>query len=336
MEYHHRIVLNSGKSIRDGNYIDRIDRDEQFCQRHAVVAVACLYSLTSDLNEWDPTQLDSIGVEGDFAYYIMETESGEKISRETISRIIQLGYKTNDDGRNMMIEFALDQSFTGSISNMLDKFRKYMESTVDGSRRVLIKSERICFGIFDVITSDGITEFCLFDPNGRDWRGFCDWRQFLGCANASILYFKKIESLFALFERDGVFYESTCECIPIRSVEFSDETKPLIVFPIRPTDWSDEYDTSDEEEASTSAVVLTRSGRIVQQPEQFQFEPHPSFWRGKERQDAQRMKRNKDRFLAKQPKKPKRNKRPKPLPFDVWKRIYGKKFFSKKANRDLL
>lgn len=309
MAYHYRIVHGSVKNFQEKVIIERKDKNERFCQQHVVVAVACLCSMTSDVLDWKPKKIDEILIEGDFTFFCIEsdlTDNGIKISSKTIARSIQLGFK----GKKNMIEFVCDKSFFGTFGSMLNKFRKYMELTANGSRRVLFKSKRVCFGIFDFFADDMSVQFCLFDPNGRCDNGFYDYD-----GKPCILLFKRIENLFALLERDDLMNHTTVECIPIRKVAIPARLDKTLYFPFRlqyigdeTADAQEQERDADSDEPGTTVgesdaknvgeKIRTRFGRTVEEPNRYVCEPHPSFWRGKERQDAERVRRNKVNFVA--------------------------------------
>lgn len=301
MAYHYRIVHGSFKNFQKDVLATRTDKDERFCQTHTVVAVASLCSLVSDITDWNATKIDHILIEGDLTFCCIETKlknKGISISNKTIERFIQLGFKS----RKNMIELVSNQSFFGTFGSMLNKFRRYMEATPIGFRRVLFKSKKVCFGIFDFIADDMSVNFCLFDPNGRNENGFYDYD-----ANPCILHFKRIENLFELLERDDLFNHTTVECIPIRKITIPNEPDSMLTFPFERlllhegdelSDGEHEKANSIEENPSDLKVVRTRYGRNVEQPFKYQCESHPSFWRGKERQDADRLKRNNIDFAA--------------------------------------
>lgn len=307
--YHYRIVHGTMTNFQEGSQIVRENIDERLCRNHTVVAVASLCSMVSDVTCWNAEKLDSILIEGDFMFYCIEEMLKEKsissISSKTIVRFIQLGFKAYDP-KNMS-EFVHNRTVFGTFGSMLNKFQKYMKSTTNGPLRVLFKSKKVCFGIFDYIADDSSTEFCLFDPNGRDENGFYDYN-----SSSCILFFKKIENLFALLARDDLFNHTTCEFIPIQKIPIpaSNATTEMLIFPFlrhstpKKVTLSDQSDSSDEEstqidqDMDATDVVRTRSGRKVEQPPKYQCESHPSFWRGKERQDAQNLKRNKIKFEA--------------------------------------
>lgn len=195
MAYHYRIVHGSFKNFQENILAMRTDKDERFCQSHTVVAVASLCSMVSDVVGWNVKKMDDILIEGDFTFFCIETNLKDKgigISNKTVTRFIQLGFKSHKN----MIEFVSNQSFFGKFGSIQNKFCRYMLTTPNGSRRVLFKTKRVCFGIFDFIADDLSVEFCLFDPNGRNENGFYDYD-----ANPCILFFKKIENLFALLAR---------------------------------------------------------------------------------------------------------------------------------------
>lgn len=306
MAYHYRIVHGSFKNFQKEVLALRTDKVERFCQSHTVVAVASLCSMVSDITDWNTTKIDDILIEGDFTFCCIETKlknKGISISSKTIERFIKLGFKS----RKNMIELVSNQSFFGTFGSMLNKFHRYMEATPIGFRRVLFKSKKVCFGIFDFIADDMSVNFCLFNPNGRNENGFYDYD-----ANPCILHFKRIENLFALLERDDLFNHTTIECIPIRKITIPHEPDSMLTFPFErlllregyELSEDGEYDTSDGEVNSNKEcpsglkVVRTRYGRNVEQPLKHQCESHPSFWRGKERQDVDRLKRNNIDFAA--------------------------------------
>ncbi len=174
---------------------------------------------------------------------------------------------------------------------------------MNGSRLVLFRSKKVCFGIFDYIADDGAVEFCLFDPNGRNTSGFYDYD-----ADACITFFKKIEDLFALLARDDLFNHAICECIPMRTIPIPIGVSDM-VFPFQPLTFSEHGDESDSSSAEDNLQIVkeyndgsTRYGRKVGPAQKYECESHPSFWRGKERQDKQKMKRNKIVFVEPQTK----------------------------------
>lgn len=312
MTYYYRIVHGSFKNFQENVLPQRTDKNDRFCQTHMVVAVACLCSMTSDVLDWKPTKIDDILLEGDIRFFQIEekfNDNGIKVSNRTIAQHIKLGFKSLKN----MIEFDCSHSLFGTFGSMLKKFRRYMDSTPNGFRRALFKSKKVCYGIFDFYADDMSVQFCLFDPNGRSKNGFYDYND----GYPSILLFKTIENLFALIERDDLFNHSKVECIPIRKVSIPAKPSKMLVFPFSDrwindpliiggeTDSGGSESDSEEPGADTDECDTTgddakvsRYGRKVEKPKEYKCETHPSFWRGKDRQDAARLKRNKISSLA--------------------------------------
>ncbi len=307
MTYYYRIVHGSFKNFQENALSQRTDKVDRFCQTHTVVAVACLCSMTSDVLDWKAQKIDDILHEGDIKFFQIEEKlnaNGINVSNKTIAQHIKLGFKSMKN----MIELDCNQSLFGTFESMLNKFKRYMDSTPNGFRRVLFKSKKVCYGIFDFYADDMSVEFCLFDPNGRSKNGFYDYND----GYSSILLFNTIENLFALIERDDLFNHSTVECIPIRKVPVPAKPSKMLVYPFLarwindPLMNGDETDSGESEtdseepgantdECDTTGddAKVTRSGRKVEKPDKYECETHPSFWRGKERQDAARLERNK-------------------------------------------
>lgn len=291
VKLHSRILFGSFNKLEEEYEVifQKNQEDYRFRQSQCMVAVACVYKFCYKAATWDDDVLDVIMELGDDIFYNIEFKSREKgleVSGDSFVRSIRLGFEITQG--KYILEFLHSDSFSGQFQGFRTKFHKYMESTKEGRRCVLFKCKKVSFAIFDYGTSNGA--FCLYDPHGRNENGYFDYT-----AKSCLLFFENVDRLIDVLARDDLFSYSTFTCVPVHTIPF-DGSKPMWVM----TDFNtgDTSGSEDEELPETVVSVRTRSGRTVQAPEQFTFDYHPSFYRGKEREDAKRMKRNSSNFAA--------------------------------------
>lgn len=206
-------------------------------------------------------------------------------------------------------------SFFGKFTGLRTKLNKYMDTCAENCRSLLLTCKQISFGIFGYSGRDGDVEYCLFDPHGRNSNGYFDYS-----AKSCILYFKSIDALINLLVRDEIFTHCTYECVPIekRPTNSNDRGHLVRIHNSRGfvdayldarDEWTESSGSSDTEDGDSynieddcdlgtlngagdkfAGLKSTAGGRHIKAPQRYECESHPSFFRGKLREDQKRLK----------------------------------------------
>lgn len=217
-------------------------------------------------------------------------------------------------------------SFFGKFTGLRTKLKKYMAGRPEDSRSVVLTCRQISFGIFGYDRCvPGEVGYCLFDPHGRNRNGFFDYS-----ANACVMCFSSLDDLITVLARDQIFTHCNFECVPIEkraptAIELCPRTNNERCHLVTlhnsrryvdaylsaqcesesscssdtdgdeeesgggETESDDDFETLDAPTAETFATKSSK-GRIIKAPERYECESHPSFFRGKLREDRKRFK----------------------------------------------
>lgn len=276
-------------------------------QSNCIVIVAWMYHFKYKPYEWDASHLDNIICRGDWLQFTLlcvnEKEPHRSEHLENISAACIFSKE------HFVFEPLNELSFFGKFTGLRTKLKNYMIRCDENSRSVMFTCKQISFGIFGYIGRNGEIEYCLFDPHGRNSNGFFDYT-----ANSCVMIFKTIDNLMNLLARDALFTHCRYECVPImkknRTIELSHyvnvhKSQTFVNKYCNGIDWaessgSSDYDTNDDtdDDADVGDNIVdvslvqtaTSNRRTTKAPERYEPDTHPSFFRGKLRENRKRSK----------------------------------------------
>lgn len=290
-------------------------------QNHSVVIVGWMYHFMYPPYEWGADHLDNILCRGTWLHFNFRCDYDDEykqynVDSRTFLEAINTGFFANFK-KTYRFEPLTKMAFFGKFTGLRTKLKKYMDTCDETNRSILFICKQISFGIFGYVGLEGSIEYCLFDPHGRNSDGFFDYSE-----KSCVLCFKTVDNLVDLLARDGLFAHSLYECVPMQVDPITYKLRCFVTVTLHNTqkfvqgylngsdDWRDSSDSSDfydeqpgmesdgdgddDDELplkSDMPVIgtITASGRSVKAPDRLEFESHPSFFRGKLREDKKRL-----------------------------------------------
>lgn len=267
-------------------------------QSHCIVIVAWMYHIKYKPYEWDANHLDNIICKGDWLQFNLLCDNEKEPHRsENLGNIHAACLFSKE---HFVFEPLMQLSFFGKFTGLRNKLNNYMNRCAEDSRSVLLTCKQISFGVFGYIGRNGAIEYCLFDPHGRNSNGFFDYT-----ANSCVMFFKTIDNLMNLLARDELFTHCRYECVPIqknlnirKSHYVTVHNSQQFVEKYSYGNWVESSGSSDDEsmDGEGNNVVdmsvkdkATSKRRTIKAPKRYEPSTHPSFLRGKLREDRKRL-----------------------------------------------
>ncbi len=285
-------------------------------QSNCIVIVAWMYHFKYKPYEWNVSHLDNIICKGDRLQFTLLCDNEMEPRRS--ERLENIRAACIFSREHFNFEPLIQSSFFGKFTGLRTKLKNYMKRCDENSRSVILICKQISFGIFGYTGRNGEIEYCLFDPHGRNSNGFFDYT-----ANSCVMIFKTIDNLMNLLARDALFTHCRYECVPIKKSIKLKKSHYVIVHNSEQflkeycrdgTNWAESSGSSDEVSSNEDtdddgmeddnvavndgdtiddvSVVQTEpcNRRISRPPERYVPASHPSFFRGKLREDLKRSK----------------------------------------------
>lgn len=276
----------------------------------SIVIVAWMYHFKYKPYEWNAIDLDNIICKGDYLHYELDCAREEDNLSTDVSFETKIActFPKQRVKQKVRYEPVHKLSFFGKFTGLRGKLKKYMAGCDQTSRCILFTCKQISFGIFGYIGLNGAVEYCLFDPHGRNSDGYYDY-----AGKSSISCYKSVDDVVNLLARDEIFAHCQYTCVPMKRMTFLSSDRLLWVELHNSQRFVDEYLTGEgavessetssgdsetddgNDEASnkldvSTAGKTTLSGRTVTTPVRLTVDTHPSFFRGKLREDMKRSK----------------------------------------------